>query len=230
VGDLVISAGQNAQVLPAAAGATLAFAGTVAVGGGGSLALVNLALPAQSLAAALRGLFGAGSRLSLEAVTVVEHAEWGVLTGTVTAGADEGLVLDPAVFLDSVPHFTVTSGPCTTAVVDGHFCVGRWPGGYLPNERCDILVGGGGGGAAGGVLGPCPVFDTHGEDTYGDLADALTLPGGADYHDTSCPAGAPLAAGDAISWTSDGAQQGHHGNGLPESHDGAGGGWQICFA
>jgi hypothetical protein len=148
--------------------------------------------------------------------------------------AVKGLVFDPPGFLSfGIPTFTVTSGPCTTAFVDGHFCVGRWPGGYLPNEHCDILVGGGGGvggvgggGPAGGVLGPCPVFDTSGE-------DILALPGGAAYSRWRCPAGVVLAAGDALSWFSNGAGQGNPsggGNGLPNSGSGAGGGWQICFA
>ena len=43
----------------------------------------------------------------------------------------------------------------------------------------------------------------------------------------------PLIAGDAVSWRSDGVHQGTYGGGgdaLPYSEDGAGGGWQICFA
>jgi hypothetical protein len=98
------------------------------------------------------------------------------------------------------PSFTVKTGdPCTTAFVDGRACVGR-PGGYLPNEKCDIVVGGG------GVLGPCPVFDIY----DGGSKDALTLPGGAEYsgascqyssrgtacnpeYNANCPAGAPPA-------------------------------------
>jgi hypothetical protein len=125
-----------------------------------------------------------------------------------------------------MPTFTVTSGPCTLA--EGGRCVGRWPGGYLPNEHCDILVGGGGGGgAAGGVLGPCPIFDIS-TNTYNGY-DALALPGGAEYQ--RCPAGVALATGDALSWTSSGSYQGSGGgNGLPFSSSGAGGGWQICFA
>jgi hypothetical protein len=211
VASLVISAGQNAQGLAAAAGATLAFAGTVAVGGGGSLALANLALPAQAFYTALGGLSGAGSRLSLEAVTVVEHPEWGARTGAVTK-ADDQLVFDPP-DMHIPPFFIVVSGPCTTAVGDGRACVGRWPGGYLPNEHCDILVGGGGGGAAGGVLGPCSVFDINTDNG----ADPLALPGGAVYKGAHCPAGAPLAAGDAISWRSSDGDQGQisGGNGLP---------------
>ena len=120
-----------------------------------------------------------------------------------------------------MPTFTVKSGPCTTAAVDGRACVGRWPGGYLPNEHCDIVVGG-----AAGVLGPCPVFDT-------ETFDYVKLPGGAEYSGADCPAGKALAAGDALSWTSDDSDQGtwpRGGNGLPWSDGGAAGGWQICFA
>jgi hypothetical protein len=154
-------------------------------------------------------------------VTVVEYPEWGALTGAVTAGADDQLVFDPPDMLDLLPpFFIVLSGPCTTAAVDGHSCVGRWPGGYLPDEHCDIIVAGGG--AA--VLGPCPVFDTHGN------GDALALVGGARYYNANCPAGEALAAGDALSWRSDSNWQAYSGGGLPGSRDGAGGGWQICFA
>jgi hypothetical protein len=224
VGDLVISAGQNAQVVPAAAGATLAFAGTVAVGGGGSLAVANLALPLQALITTQIGLSGPGSRLSFEAVTVPERPEWGALTGAMAANADG----EAWTTTGNIPSFfIVLSGPCTLA--EGGRCVGRWPGGYLPNERCDILVGG----AVGGVLGPCPVFNTN---SIG-YDDPLTLPGGAKYSGASCPAGVPLAAGDAISWLSNGSWQGEGGfygdsggDGLPFSDEGAGGGWQICFA
>jgi hypothetical protein len=168
----------------------------------------------------------------LEAVTVVEHPEWGALTGTVTAGADEGWVLDPANLLNNVPFFTVLSGPCTTAAVNGHFCVGRWPGGYSTNEHCDILVGGGGsGGAAGGTLGPCPIFDISTASDWGG-SDSLGLAGGRGYTGDDCPARALLAAGETLTWTSDGGSQGNQGgNGLPwNGNQGAGGGWQICFA
>jgi hypothetical protein len=122
------------------------------------------------------------------------------------------------------PSFTVKEGdPCTTAVVDGRACVGR-PGGYGPSEKCDIVVGGGG-----GVLGPCPVFDTY----PGGYSDRLMLPGGTKYKGANCPDGAALATGDTLSWTSSNKNQGNpggNGNGLPWSYGGAGGGWQICFA
>eukprot|EP01052_Picozoa_sp_SAG31_P042098 SAG31_NODE_6578_length_1965_cov_1.351018_2_plen_141_part_00 len=109
--------------------------------------------------------------MSLEAVTIVEHPEWGALMGTVVAGAD-GVSMTTTGNLPPLYFFVVLSGPCTTALVDGHFCVGRWPGGYGPNEDCAIAVAGGGGeGAAGGVLDACPVFDTSSES-----ATLTTLP------------------------------------------------------
>eukprot|EP01051_Picozoa_sp_SAG22_P004372 SAG22_NODE_232_length_14402_cov_58.042159_2_plen_579_part_00 len=201
--------------------ATSAIAVTV----GGSLSLANLALPAQVLATALDGMSGAGSRLTLETVTVVDYPEWGTLTGTVTAGADA----QPWATTGNLPpFFVVLSGPCTTAVVDGHFCVGRWPGGYGPNEDCAIAVAGGASGAAGGVLSGCPVFDT---DNNG--ADYLTLPDGIQYGIANCPISAVLAAGQSLAWHSNTDNQGTYGgggNGLPYSRDSLGGGWQICFA
>ena len=193
----------------------------IAVTGGGSLSLAGLALPAAALGAAVAGLAGAGSTLVFAAVTVPEHPEWGALTGTVTAAADGPPVLDPPGFMPS--FFAVLSGPCTTAVVDGHFCVGRWPGGYLPDEDCEIAVAGGV-----GVLGPCPVFDIRPSPT--DSRDYLTLPDGSRHSGADCPAGAALAAGQRLAWHSDGENQGYDGNGLPYSDYGAGGGWQVCFA
>ena len=194
----------------------------IAVSGGGSLSLAALALPAAALATAEAGLAGAGSTLVFAAVTVPEHPEWGALTGTVTAAADGPLVLDPPGFIPLI--FVVLSGPCTTA--EGGRCVGRWPGGYLPNEDCAIAVAGGGGGA----LGPCPVFDTS--DYNGGSVDYLTLPDGSRHTHADCPAGAALAAGQRLAWHSDGSYQGSYngGNGLPRNYDGAGGGWQVCFA
>ena len=67
-------------------------------------------------------------------------------------------------------------------------------------------------------------------------------PRGAQRGGSDCPEGAALAAGDALSWTSDGYDQGSVGDydngcaaegtcGLPYSGwDGLGGGWQLCFA
>ena len=194
----------------------------IAVIGGGSLSLAGLALPAAALYTALVGLAGAGSTLVFAAVTVPEHPEWGALAGTVTAAADGPPVLDPPGFIPLPPLFVVLSGPCTTA--EGGRCVGRWPGGYLPDEDCEIAVAGVLGGA--GVLGPCPVFDT--EDHGG--ADYLTLPDGSPHSGADCPAGAALAAGQRLAWHSDESFQGDNGNGLPQSRSGAGGGWQVCFA
>ena len=190
----------------------------IAVTGGSSLSLAGLALPAAALGTALGGLAGAGSTLVFAAVTVPERPESEPLTGTLTAAADGPPVLDPPGFF--FPFFTVVSGPCTTA--EGGRCVGRWPGGYLPNEDCEIAVAGGG-----GVLGPCPVFDTYGG------FDSLTLPDGSQHSGGRCPAGAALAAGQRLAWHSDGNAQGTYpsgGNGLPYSDSGAGGGWQVCFA
>ena len=89
------------------------------------------------------------------------------------------------------------SGPC--AVSEGGRCVGR-PGGYLGSEHCEIAVGGGG-----GVLGACGVFDTY----YGDY---VTLPDGSSHYYSDCPAGAVLAAGGSVGWTSDVNQQGNLGD------------------
>ena len=61
--SLVVSAGQNAQVLPVAADTTLAVA-VVAVGGGGSLALANAEVK-ESLAVS-----GAGTEVSLTSCTL----------------------------------------------------------------------------------------------------------------------------------------------------------------
>eukprot|EP01051_Picozoa_sp_SAG22_P007245 SAG22_NODE_503_length_9694_cov_13.573736_1_plen_228_part_00 len=207
--------------------------------GGGSLSLANLALPVRALATAQAGLSGAGSRLVLEAVTVVEHPEWGALTGT-TMKANGELEYDGLNSLANLPRFTVLSGPCTTALVDGHWCVGRWPGGYGPNEDCTIAVagggGGGGGGAGGGVLGGCPVFDIDSGEYLGlpwPDSDGLHREEFANFD--YCPAGHRLAAGQRLAWHSDGSWQGDDGdqpvgNGLPQSHHGLGGGWQVCFA
>eukprot|EP01052_Picozoa_sp_SAG31_P055001 SAG31_NODE_14944_length_779_cov_0.926471_1_plen_57_part_01 len=53
--------------------------------GEGSLSLANLALPNQALITVLAGC----SRLALEAVTVAEQPEWGVLTGEVAGLINE---------------------------------------------------------------------------------------------------------------------------------------------
>jgi hypothetical protein len=105
---------------------------------------------------------------------VPEQPDWGALTGTATAAVGGVWVLDPP---DLLPLFLVLSGPCTVA--EGGRCVGRWPGGYLPNEDCEIVVTG-----AGGALGPCPVFDIN----YSTMGpDCLTLPDGSQHHAVDCP-------------------------------------------
>ena len=79
-------------------------------------------------------------------------------------------------------------------------------------------------GGSGGVLGGCPVFDTS-------SSDYLTLPDGNRHDWDDCPVGSALAAGQTLSWHSDGYWQGGGGgNGLPKSGNGRGGGWQVCFA
>ena len=213
----------------ALAGVSLDASVSFTVVGGGSLSLASMAVPAAVLAAAQAQLSGTGSTLLLAAVTVPELPGAGELTGTVTVGADGSRAIDPPTLIDRLPgFFTVSSGPC--AVSEGGRCVGR-PGGYLPNEACEIAVGGGG-----GVLGACGVFDTEGVDN-----DRVTLPDGSSHGGSDCPAGAVLAAGGSVGWASDGGWQGslgHHDNGcvakglcgLPYSAHGLGGGWQICFA
>jgi hypothetical protein len=183
----------------------------IAVTGGGSLSLAGLALPAAVV------ITGANSRLDLDAVTVPQRPEWGTQTGTATIGNDLQTVLVPP-DLHYLTPFIVISGPCTTA--EGGLCVGRWPGGYLPNEDCEIAV------AGVGALGPCPVFDTNTERD----GDYLTLPDGSRRQGAVCPAGVVLGSGQTLTWHSEaGGDQGNSGNGLPYSHDGAGGGWQVCF-
>jgi hypothetical protein len=206
-------------------GCTLEDSFSLTTTAGGSLSLASMAVPATVLSVAQAQLSGAGSMLRLAAVTVPEAPGVGELTGTMTVGADGSKVADPPTLFDRVPGiFAVISGPC--AVSEGGRCVGR-PGGYLPSEACEIAIGGGG-----GVLGPCGVFDTE--------ADSVTLPDGSSHHYSDCPAGVALAAGGSVGWTSDGDTQGSVGRtsngcdakglcGMPWSHFGLGGGWQICF-
>ena len=87
--------------------------------------------------------------------------------------------------------------------------------------QCAIVV------AGGGVVAPCKVFDTRGNDFGGDY---LTMPDGSHNFEANCPSGAILAAGQTVRWRSDGPWQGNEGDGLPPSESEAGGGWQICFA
>ena len=236
------------------AGTTLSLTGcaipaevTIAISGGGALSLTRLALPAAAWATALDGLSSSGSRLVLEAVTVPERPAWGVLTGTLTAGAAGSAWVTTGNF---PALFAVVSGPCTLA--EGGRCVGRWPGGYLPGEDCEIAVIG-----AGGALGACPVFDVWDTESNGGgygygydeddnrvdyIGDYLTLPDGSQHSGMAgCPAGATLATSQTLLWHSDETMEGS-GYGysvgewrsddpdVPFSEFGAGGGWQICFA
>eukprot|EP01051_Picozoa_sp_SAG22_P003500 SAG22_NODE_172_length_16609_cov_14.370806_2_plen_2010_part_00 len=227
---LVTVTGDGSVSLQSCTGEIEAALAIITMTGGGSLSLGNLALPAQALVTALVGLAGARSWLALDAVTVVERPDWGALTGTVTwAGDREPPHYDPPnLGRASLPTFTVTSGPCTLS--ENGRCVGRWPGGYGPNEDCVITVVSSGGGAAGGVLAGCPVFDTNSGD-YLAFPDG-SLHGYARPTPTArvCPTGAVLAASESMVWHSDSTNQGHNGNGLLQSNHGLGGGWQICFA
>eukprot|EP01051_Picozoa_sp_SAG22_P012904 SAG22_NODE_1388_length_4521_cov_13.635233_3_plen_706_part_00 len=206
-----------------------------------SLSLARLTLPTLAALGATMGglsLAGSGSRLELEGVTIVERPER-PLTGMLADGIVSDGTMSELLFGDTAT-FTVLSGPCTLA--EGGRCVGRWPGGYGPNEECTIAVAaGGGGGAAGGVLGGCSVFNIF----PGTMWDYLALPDGSLHYPARtdgsrhgytvggavCPAGAVLAAGQSLAWHSDHNGQGDRGgNGLPYSTTGLGGGWQICFA
>eukprot|EP01045_Picozoa_sp_COSAG04_P004841 COSAG04_NODE_216_length_19953_cov_85.343558_12_plen_429_part_00 len=244
-------------------GCTFEDGGSVAVAGGSHLSLESMSVPASVLGVAdhrssRSSLRGANSTLRLDSITVPESpTPAAVLAGTVTALPYVFNSVDPPSF-GVTPAFTVVSGrscaachpqgcdckgkglcldacarwdespPCT--VSDGGRCVGR-PEGYGISEECAITVGGGG-----GVLGPCPVFDTY------SGADYVTLPGGAAHGGSDCPVGAALAPGDAIAWTSDGSSQGSVGRsyadngcaakgtcGLPYSTYELGGGWKLCF-
>eukprot|EP01045_Picozoa_sp_COSAG04_P007564 COSAG04_NODE_398_length_14962_cov_39.977461_7_plen_308_part_00 len=232
-------------------GCTLAASATIDLGGGGSLSLASMAVPPAVLGAAERTLSGAGSTLRLDAVTVQEFPDLGglrgMISGIMTVAADGSKATEPQSF-GVAPFFVVLSGPCT--VSEGGRCVGR-PEGYLPLEDCAITVV-----VGGGVLGPCPVFDTY------DSNDPLTLPGGAAHGGSDCPEGVALAPGDAIAWTSNDHSQGSVGFpndngcaakgtcGLPYTYygpgstevgggcganndqrcpNGLGGGWELCF-
>ena len=174
------------------------------------------------------GTFSCGSH---NAVYTVSHPTsfGGAMTGALTVGAvGEAWGITPPTLLGNLGlnlTFVVVSGPCTLA--EGGKCVGRWPGGYLPNEQCEITTAG----AGGGVLGPCPAFDTQG-------GDYLTLPDGTQKYGSICPVGTFIAPGVNLTWHSDSSAQGHtYGAsnqerlaGLTFSMGGAGGGWQICLA
>ena len=228
-------------------GCTLGPSATVNLsGGGGSLSLASMAVPAAVLDAAEHTLSGVGSTLRLDAVTVPEApSSVGAVTWTRTIGAEGRVTVDAPDF-GVAPVFLVTSGPC--AVSKGGRCVGR-PGGYGPREDCAITVGGGG-----GVLAPCAVFDL--EDGGGTKNDRVMLPqsdtssvdrdgnpiGTSEHAYSDCPVGVALAYGDALDWHSDSGNQGSVGTsypngcvakgtcGLPYSPAGLGGGWELCFA
>eukprot|EP01045_Picozoa_sp_COSAG04_P025653 COSAG04_NODE_3405_length_2844_cov_3.814208_2_plen_261_part_00 len=208
-------------------GCTLAASATIDLGGGGSLSLASTVVAAAALGAAEGTLSGVGSTLQLDAVTVPDLPHLGEVTSTTIVAADGSKAIDLG---GDGAFFLVLSGPC--AVSEGGRCVGRAEG-YGGDEDCAITVGGGG-----GVLGPCPVFDTRNGD------DPVTLPGGAAHYRSDCPEGAALAPGDGIAWHSDCCDQGSVGYGgqadyngcaakgtcgLPYSHDGLGGGWELCF-
>ena len=166
-------------------------------------------MPYAALRMAVAGLSSAGGQLVLDAVTVPENPEWGAQTGTVTARAEGELpVLDPP-GMQLPAYFFVNSGSCTVA--EGGRCVGRWPGGDLPNEDCTISVGGVGGVAA------CPVFDISG-------GEYLTLPDGSAHAGTDCPAGAVLAGGQTLVWHPPVVSM----SGGWQPTGSASGGWQIC--
>eukprot|EP01052_Picozoa_sp_SAG31_P021600 SAG31_NODE_1678_length_7548_cov_16.675393_2_plen_910_part_00 len=194
---------------------------------GGTVSLDSCTMLAVALATALGSFSGVSSRLALQTITVSEHPEWGVLNGAVTMEADD-MVYDPPGLIPA--FFVVLSGPCT--VTEHGRCVGRWPGGYLPNEACHIAVG------RGGVLGPCPVFDTDGSSLADDNGDYVTMPDGSIHGGSlgsggpgaGCPVGATLTTGQILAWHSSGENQGlNRGDGLPWSAHGPGGGWQFCF-
>jgi hypothetical protein len=203
----------------------------------------RLALPVATLSAVLVGMAdgfrgeSTSGNLALGTVTVPEHPEWGTLTGTMTAQSTAARTFTSptnGALVTRVPGqppmtdlfgsrrgtFTVLSGPCTLA--DDCHCVGRWPGGYSPNEDCEIAVS-----EPGGILGPCHVF------AVAVGSDFLATPDGVKHCRgiivDDCPAGMVLESGQTLRWHSDDSQQGTwNGNGLlPEC---AGGGWQICFA
>jgi len=105
----------------------------------GTLSLSSMVVPVVVLTATQGRLSGAGSRLRLSAVTVLEHRDWGGLTGTVAVGEDGLSTVDPPKFGTDVPSiFLVVAGPCE--VSEGGRCVGR-PEGYLGSESCAIAAG-----------------------------------------------------------------------------------------
>eukprot|EP01050_Picozoa_sp_SAG11_P036343 SAG11_NODE_13780_length_640_cov_0.658041_2_plen_151_part_01 len=108
----------------------------------GLLSLGSLVLPAALLRTALDGLSGHDSIMILEAVTIRgDPVQSEVpMTGKVNAAG----ICDPPDLLAAINQhrqiFEVVSGPCT--LNHAGRCVGRWPGGYLPNEDCEIIPAG----------------------------------------------------------------------------------------
>eukprot|EP01052_Picozoa_sp_SAG31_P039421 SAG31_NODE_5466_length_2523_cov_1.370875_1_plen_483_part_10 len=85
--------------------------------------------------------------------------------------------------------FAVVSGPCT--LTEDSRCVGREHG-YLPNERCEIVV------VDAGTLGSCPLFDIQGSDglnlhlTEENIFYYDTITNNNLFTAENCPAGAVL--------------------------------------
>eukprot|EP01050_Picozoa_sp_SAG11_P006470 SAG11_NODE_503_length_8890_cov_30.658628_4_plen_314_part_00 len=188
-GSLVVDAGTQLSL----SGCTLNASVNPTVTGSGSLSLASMAVPVAVLAAAETLLSGADSTLRLVAVTLLELADLGPLTGIMTVDppglplaslylASDSKTVDPPGFgVQNTGNFTVTSGPCT--VFDGGRCVGR-PGGYWGGENCAIVVGGGG-----GVLGACGVFDTTNSYDHLNLPETARL---RSNYGSDCPVGAAL--------------------------------------
>eukprot|EP01050_Picozoa_sp_SAG11_P019610 SAG11_NODE_3155_length_2644_cov_3.394106_2_plen_620_part_00 len=197
---------------------------------GGSLLMANMIVPFHALITTL-GRLTDDSTLRLATISVATHVTdvdsyLGELTGTVYPN---GTTIPPTL-LHRINQqralFEVVSGPCTLAGAGS--CVGRWPGGYLPNEDCEIVVAGYRYG--GWRLGACPVFDISYDENDINSRDYLTLPDGTTRYDGNCPTGYTLEFGLTLTWHSDNSVQGSSLNGLPWTVNGAGGGWQICFA
>ena len=179
------------------------------VTGGGSLTLMDLGLPAEALTAIVTRLNGAGSSLTLVSVTVPGNANIGALTGTVTSDDYGGRTINPQNLNGAGALLMVLSGPCELA--EGGRCAGR-PGGYRPNERCDIV-------AVGDlVIDSCPVFsiDGQGDEHPGDYLetpDGLLHNNGywdgvGNRHNDNCPAGLSLQSGQVMHWVSNARDQG----------------------
>ena len=203
---------------------------SITLSSGGSLSVALMVVSVATLSAAISELGGAGSSLRFADVTVQEYHYDTAQTMAITINDDGSSRTHEGSLSFGRPVFSVGSGPCEISQ-DGQ-CVGR-PQGYRGNEDCAIAVVGGG-----GTLASCSVFDI-GNYEYGDY---MTLPGD-DFVDVSdCPAGAVLATGSTMAWTSGPRYQGNAGgvndNGCAAKHlcglplntgAGLGGGWEVCF-